>query len=223
MDFSLCLADPTKNSFVGDFELLHEDLRGKGTVESVSLVSLYKYIVATYDKESPFVVKYKDWSQRRKVTAKYAGFQIDKETGRYKKEAERIILGLNGNVTAIVIRYLFLQNDVDFINLAGYQALYFKQMKAAFDMNYENPASYEKLQKNISYLSEIIKSIQRLIFRGDETNEYRMRLYEFANRISLDITPEDIAMKKESGENIVDFKPYEEGYEIEKLGFIGDE
>ena len=118
MDFSRCLADPNSGSFVAAFEKLHEDFSGGIVLKAMPLESFYKYIVCAYDKESPIATSVREWAQCRRDSAKEANFPISGK--RYSKEAEDIILGNNIDANHFIARYLFLQNDVDFINLRAH-------------------------------------------------------------------------------------------------------
>ena len=141
---------------------------------------------------------------------------------RYLEEAEDIILGKNPVTNRVIARYLFLQNDVDFIKYQTYQALYYQQVKQSLGANFDNPGHYDKLKENIDNLSTDIKSLQTAIFHGDETKEMKMALYDFVAKISLDIRPEDIAERKLKGEDLVDDEPYPR-YQVDKMTFLNDE
>ena len=218
--FSKCKVNPGEEGFVEKFKSLHPDFMEPLELQEVKEKNFFAYVVATYDIESPFVIKYGDWAQRRRETAKAAGLPM--RGTRYLEEAEDIILGKNPVTNRIIARYLFLQNDIDFIKYQTYQALYYQQVKLSLGADFDNPGHYDKLKENIDKLSTDIKSLQTAIFHGDETKEMKMALYDFVAKISLDIRPEDIAERKLKGEDVVDDGPYP-GYVTGKMTFIGDE
>ena len=215
-----CKVNPEADDFIDRFKKLHPDLGAEITLDKVSEQSLFTYIVLTYDVESPYVIKFSDWAQRRRETAKAS--KMPMRDNRYHPEAEDIILGHNPQTNRMIARYLFLQNDIDFIKYQSYQALYYTQVKLSLEADYDNPAHYDKLKENIEKLSENIRMLQNAIFHGDETKELKKSLYDFVARISLDIRPEHRADKIEKGEDVVDDNPYI-NYTPRKLTFADDE
>jgi len=216
-----CKVDPTISGFVERFISLHKDMSTDLFLGEVNRDDVFKYIILTYDVKSPYVLKYKEWAQRRRETAKESGFPT--KEGKYIPEAERIILGKNQNVNKLIIRYLFLQNDIDFIRYQSYQALYFKQIKDSLEKDFEKPSDYDKLKQNIDILADELKSLQNAIFFGDETGELKKALYDFAGKISTDFRPEDVAKRLNEEKPIVDEEPYPKDYKVSDLKFIGDE
>lgn len=219
--YAKCKADPTDADFVNKFKSLHPDFREDLSFSEVSEKSFFAYVVLTYDIESPYVIKYRDWAQRRREAAKRCNFP--KKGDRYTDEVESFIFGFNKKTNKIILRYLFIQSDLDFINYQSYQSLYYRQSQAAIDLTFDNPAHYDKLKQNIDALTADMKALQTAIFHGDETKEMKKAFYDFVSNLSLDIRPEDIAEKKGNGEEIVDEKPYPENYKVTPLKFAGDE
>jgi hypothetical protein len=219
--YGKCKADPESPDFVKQFEDLHPDFKEELYLDKTSRRSVFAYIVFTYDIESPFVIRYKDWATRRMQTARKCGFP--KNGNEYHPEVESIILGKKPRVNTIVLRYLFLQNDIDFMQYQSYQAMYYRQVKNSLEADYENPSHYDKLKKNIDSLSKELKGLQTAIFHGDETKDMRKALYDFASKITLDFRPEHRAARVEKGEKAIDDSPYPKDYEPKKLTFNNDE
>ena len=221
-DYSKCKVDPSAPDFVDRFKQLHPDFREFLLLSDVSESSLFTYIVLTYDIHSPFVEKYKDWALRRRETAKAAGFKVVK--GEYVKEAESIIIGRSSSINRIIVRYLFLQNDLEFVKFQSYQALYYRQVVESMSSSSIKPADSAKLRSNIDELSGEIKALQKSIFSGNESKNMLMALYDFVANITYDFRPEQIADKKEKGEEVVDDLPYGKRHKkTEKLVFLDDE
>jgi len=220
-DYSKCKADPSADDFVDRFKQLHPDFKEFLFLSDVSEKSLFTYIVLTFDIQSPFVQKYKDWVSRRRETAKESGFRV--ERGKYLKEVESIIMGRIVSVNKVIVRYLFIQNDLDFIRLQGYQSLYYGQILQSMSSASVKPADSAKLRTNIEELSGEIKILEKSIFSGDESKNMLMALYDFVANITYDFRPEDIADKKDKGEEIVDEIPYGKKYKLDKLVFLDDE
>lgn len=218
--FADCLVDIGVADFVKKFRSLHNDLDLEFGVSGISDKSIIKYIVSTYDMNSPFVIDFVNYAQRRKQTTKFANFPT--EGNRWTLEADKIIMGNNLVVNRVVVRYLFLQGNLHFIRLNLYQALLFKQSIMIVQGGGDKPGDLEKLEKNVDGLTEKIEMLQKMVFHGDETDEYRKALYSFAENIRTDITPEDRADKLLKGEPIVDDVPFP-GYEVEQMHFLDDE
>lgn len=216
-----CKVNPEDEDFVEKFQSLHPDFTNDFFLDKkITLYSLFKYIVLTFDVESPYVIKYSDWAQRRRLTAKECGFPM--KGMHYLPEAESIILGKKQSTNRIILRYCFLQNDIDFIKHFSYQNMLYTQLKMVMDESIEKPADYDKLKKNIDDLTHELRGLENAIFHGDESKLLRSALYDFTARISLDIRPEDRADKIEEGEEVVDDVPYT-NYEKKKMTFADDE
>ena len=217
-----CKADPDAENFVKNFKALHPNIsKVKMVLGKITEESFYRYVVLTYDKNSPFVIRYKDWAQRRNETAKHSKFP--RASNKWDAEVENILLGFNPQANKVILEYLFLQNDIMFTQYQAYQALYKRQVKASLEEVYENPGHYEKLKKNIDSLATELRGLETAIFHGNESNELRKALYDFASKISTDFRPEEIAERKEEKEEVVDTSPYPDGYKPEEMSFVGDE
>ena len=220
-DCSKCKVDPSAPDFVDRFKGLHPDLGENLFLVQVSEKSLFTYIVLTYDMNSPFVEKYKDWALRRRETAKASGFRI--ERGAYNVEAENIILGKTAKVNKVIVRYLFLQNDLEFVKFQSYQALYYNQVVESMKAGSIKASEAKALRMNIDDLAGEVKSLQKSIFSGNETRDMLRSLYDFVANITYDFRPEQIADKKDNGEAVVDDLPYGKRHKrTEKLRFVDD-
>lgn len=218
--FNDCLIDLNEAGIVGKFRELSPELDKPFGLEQVSEQSLVKYIVATFDINSPFVSRYSDWGQRRMETGRYAEFPMVGQ--EFKEEAENIIFGQNDRVNHMIIWYLFIQNDIDFIQFQAYQSMFYKQIKASISADYDKPSDFDKLKNNIDVLTKEIKELQKVIFRGEESLGLRKKLYNFINEISVNFSPEDRAERLNNGEPVVDEEPYP-GYMPDDLKFLDDE
>lgn len=220
--YRLCKVDPNSPDFVKNFEDLHPDFREDLYLGKVSRYSVFRYVVLMYDVESPYVIKYKDITTRRMQVAKDCNFP--RNGIEYDPEAERVVLGKNQRTNKVALRYMFLQNDIDFLQYQSYQIMYYKQLKNTLEADYDDPAKYTKLKNSIDELSGELKKLQTIIFHGDESKEMRKALYDFASKINLDFRPEHRGKRIENGEKAVDASPYPKDYDGEqKLTFNGDE
>lgn len=218
--FGDCLVDIEGEDIVGKFKALHPKLNRPFELKMVSDESVVKYIVAMYDISSPFVRQYFDLRERRNHVAKYADFP--KKGGHYIEEVEDIVAGKNSIANDLIVRYMFCQADIDFIQLQTYQHMYYDQVKATVGNAFEKPGDFEKLKKNIDSLTSDIKRLQRSVFEGNEIKNLRNWLYNFVENISTDFRPEDRAERLQNGEEVVDHNPYGD-YQPNELKFLGDE
>lgn len=219
--YGKCKVDPESSDFVKQFEDLHPDFKEELFLEQVNKSSVYRYVVLMYDVESPYVIKYNDLTTRRMQVARNCNFP--RNGIEYHPEAERLVLGRNTRVNKVALRYMFLQNDIDFMQFQSYQAMYYKQLKTTFDADYDDPSKYTKLKKNIDELSKELKGLQTAIFHGEDNSNMKKALYDFASKINLDFRPEHRAKRVEDGKKAVDESPYPKDYEVEDLTFNNDE
>ena len=221
--FSNCLIDVEGKDFEEEFKALHSEMDRPVKITGISSQKLIKYIVSTYDINSPFVGKYKSWGQRRWETAKYAGFPKKRGTNKYTDEAEKVIYGLNDGANQLILWYLVCMNNMDFMRLQAKEAAYFSQVKTSIDGGYGKPNEDNKLQSNIDSLAQEIKALQLLVFSGKEESERLSELlYNFAFTVSVDFRPEDRAERIQHGKPVVDEPAYGQ-YEPDVLRFIDDE
>jgi len=220
--YSKCKVDPESSGFVKEFEDLHPDFKEDLFLGRTSRNSVFRFIVLMYDIESPYVIKYKDITTRRMQVARNC--QFPKNGVEYDPEAERLVLGKNPRINKVALRYMFLQNDIEFLQYQSYQIMLYKQLKNTLDANYDDPSKYTKLKTSIDELSAELKKMQVIIFHGDESKDMKRSLYDFASKINLDFRPEHRAKRIENGEKAVDESPYPDSYDGEqKLTFNNDE
>jgi len=75
----------------------------------------------------------------------------------------------------------------------------------------------------VAKITDKLESLEKAIFMGEEVSLMRKSLYEQAELQELDFSPEHIALKLADGEDLKDYSPYGEEYEIDEIKFIGDE
>ncbi len=218
--FRNCLIDLDGEGIVGKFKALHSELNRPFGLKKISESSLVRYIVAAYDKNSPYMQQHFDLVQRRRYSAKYAQFPVEED--QYVEEAEEILEGKNDVVNDLITRYLFCQHDLEFINLQAYQNMHFVQTRIAMGHLLDKPSDFDKLKSNIEALSNDIQEKRALVSNNEESDTLLRRIYGFAESISTDFRPEDRAKRVEQGEPVVDENPYGD-YEPSSLRFLDDE
>lgn len=228
MDFSKCLVDLSKSEsdIITDFVTLHKDLaefvRSRADKLNVPTPNLIRYIVSCYDKESPIVDEFKKrWTMRKKMAASYAGlFNLGKESNY---DVDSILYARNEFVNKIILRYLSLLFDREFLMYAVYSELLINQSEQLMRFEFDKPSDTARAKQTIEATQADLSALEEKVFSGGDVRELKNVLYEEAQKfIVSELRPENIVSRKERGEKAVDYNPYGDNYEVNKLRYIGD-
>ncbi len=149
-----------------------------------------KYIIYLYDKDSDLRSMFFDYRERKKESARLAGFKRGKD-GKYDTPVEGIILGQNKEVNHAIMCYLRQSKDPDFIMYSTYWELLSKEIEDALAI--DKPKDREYSRKNIEELGNKISELEKSIFGGVEVEELRKALYAEMEKEKLRLRPELIA------------------------------
>jgi hypothetical protein len=228
MDYKRCLIniDLSEKDVEDAFVSLHPNLDELiGEIRAsikVPIISIIKFIVSCYDRESPLVMTFRSqWMKKKREAAILAAFPRDGE--RYTDDAEAIILGKRHLTNKLIVRYLSLLHDNDFNMYAMYNEAKLGQSMELINSGFDSPGNAEKASANIERWSEKIQELEKTIFEGDDVRALRIALYEEAHRKISDLRPENLVDRMERGEKLVDSPPYGKDYTEDKLRFVGDE
>lgn len=156
-----------------------------------------KYIIYLYDKDSELRSLIFDYRERKKESAKRAGFRRNND-GHFNEESEKIIFGKNEVVNHAIMFYLRQSNDPDFILYSAFWELLSKEIEESFSTG--TPKERETVRKNIEELGNKISELEKHIFGGVESEELRRTLYADMEKQKLRLKPEisakDIKAKK---------------------------
>jgi len=174
-----------------------------------------KYIALMYDPASEIRNNIQHLPSKKRICAKIAGFEVvDK---RFAPLIEDMLVGKIKRVNGAIVAYCFLSLNIYVVAHAAYQDMYFRALQDSF-------FSYDKdTIKNIQELQDKLVKNEQMILQGDETEPMRKALYKFTSKIDLGINPESIVQKLESGDNLNDMNPYQDGYIPNKLRYAGVE
>jgi hypothetical protein len=192
----------------------------------ITIPMLVRYMVFAYDKNSHIAIEFKSrWIQKKKESAIRAGFPTinDGNLLKFTVESESIIFNKNPQFSDLIMLYLFIQWDSDWLMHSVYNEMYYNVMKDLQKYNYDKPSDLQKAKQNAEDIREDIDKLNYKIFSGMEDRTLVNLLYEDSYRKSLDLRPEQLITKKERGEPVVDITPYGSNYEIPVLKFIGDQ
>lgn len=215
---------------VADFMGLHDNFRTfaqtKTLPDKITLPMLIRYIVNCYDRNSAIVMQYKnEWIIKKKHSAIKAGFPMISVDGRDKfiSQCEDIIFNKMSGINDLIMCYLSIQYDSDFMMYSTYSEMYYNLMKDLQEYNFDKSIDFERTKKMAESIKDDIDRLDYKIFSGGEEREMKNVLYEFAYKRSLELRPEALITKKENGEPLVDINPYGDGYAVDKMKFLGDE
>lgn len=140
-----------------------------------------KYVVFCYDRQSPIFEKFKtDDVKRKTISASYAGFVHDPETGLFAPEVDNMLRCGNKDVNLMIIDYVRQYNDPEYsVLVAGYELLYQK-------LNSLSAAVIKQVVTDDSDLSDQLKNEK---LKGDLYNQAEtlsQRLSELSNKITTD-------------------------------------
>ena len=86
----------------------------------------------------------------------------------------------------------------------------------------EDATKRKAILQNIETLGDDIERLTNEYLQGDNNKNITKSLFEAIELEELDITPEDIAEKRMTGDKLDDFSPYGKEYKIGKLTYIPD-
>jgi len=189
---------------------------------AIPAIVIIKFVVLCYDKESPLIEQYrKRWTLRKKFAAEYSG--LIGMSKSYKEDVDAILYASNTTIAKLIIRYLSLLNDRDFLAYAVYSELLTKQSEQLLRFNFDRPSDAQRAKQNMETIQADLTSLEEKIFSGGDVRTLKNVLQEESTRFMVtDLRPENIVTKLENGEPIVDENPYGEGYEIKKPIFLGE-
>ena len=210
---------------IASFRELHEDFLNFCTLRpdklEVSTINIVKFIVLCYDKESPVVDSGKKrWGDKKREAAEQSDLFINKE---FIPDAEAILYGKNLEVNRIIVRYLSLQFDSDFMMYVMLQEMLLNSTTQLMTFNFDKPSDAAKAKANVDEILKDLREYEEKIFSGGDVKELTKALYENAKKFTVsDLRPENVLSRREKGEPVVDEAPYGDGYIPEEQRFLDD-
>jgi hypothetical protein len=220
MDFSKCLYDPF------DKKLLEKILSNKSLAEEFGASwgdadrikeNTCRFIVLMYDPDSPMIIEFKDFWQRKMECALLAGFKLNK-LGELDKDVEDVLTAENTAAYYAITKYMVLSGGMAHMTLWAYitQLAYIQKKFLS------GKADKNDLADSIKLRGEIKKLTDEVYGGADEVEKGRKMLYiQLASRQAF--RPENFVKRMEEGDSLIDGSPYGEDYEVSQSTFIGDE
>lgn len=228
MDFSKCLVDisQSEEKVLKAFSLLHNDLKifvdERPDKLDIPTFNIIKYVVSCYDKESPVVDENrKRWTLRKKSASTFAGlFQLPKDK---LDDVDLILYARNDEINKVIVRYLSLLYDRDFLMYAVYSELLINQSEQLLRFNFDKPSDTARAKQNVETLQADLNALEDKVFSGGDVRQLKNVLYGESHKFMVsELRPENIVSKKEKGQPLVDINPYGDRYKIDDLKFLGD-
>ena len=120
----------------------------------VSKKEVITYIILLYDMNTQLRREVPYLNQRKIIAAELAGFKKNKD-GKFKKEYEDVMLGLNGTTEAAISKYIRLFANPKYISLVYYWSIlsaeFFNISSSTESKDFKNTiANIEKLEAKIN-------------------------------------------------------------------------
>lgn len=171
-------------------------------------IKIIRFIILFYDLNSDMKNYVPDFWERKRICANLAGFKL-KDGKKYSKHVKDFLIGSNDIVNGMIIRYLLLFNNPDYIELKVATDMYQKQALKAMKLGVSAGLdTVKKINENLTNLNNKIKETTVLVFGGKESSKLEEKLYSEMERSRLEYRPEDIANVDAEGNKLKDYDKY---------------
>lgn len=196
LDCSVFLYDPSS-----DDKTLRTTLQKypefHATIPYVDKGKAIRYIILMYDMNNQEIQgHYQDVHTRKRECARLAGFEFTEDG--FNKEVEECLIGQVKEFNDMIIRYVRLFGNPDYISYVSYWNMLFNEQKNS--LNSTSPNEIEKIRKNIQSLTQEISRLSTDIFKGDDLKALKKELYRTMEWENLNLRPEHIAKQFDEGE-----------------------
>lgn len=173
--------------------------------KSVALGKLIRYIILLYDLSTEMNDVFKDVTTRKRECAILAGFEI-LDTYRFDSDVEDFIIGRTEVINNMIIKYVRLFNDPDYIILVSYWNMLLHEIGTSMNLNksdgdIKESKDLKDTRINIDALNKHISELSKNIFRDDDNRNLRKALYKTMEKERLILRPEDIASQITKSKN----------------------
>lgn len=157
----------------------------------LSKQKVLRYIVLVFDKASPLKIKYLDPIERRVIAGKIVGFP-ETNTGKFITFYTSIIQSAITEINRMVITYLFIQNEADFMVLVAYEEALRIQAANLVDKIDEGEKTKDIIA-NIDSLRKAIEKLKAVFVESKEDTLLERDVFIFTQSKRLRLRPEDYA------------------------------
>jgi hypothetical protein len=156
---------------------------------------ILRYIILVYDINSPLWQTTKDHNEKKVKAMLMAGMIADKHGKFDTPLQEALLYGSDSHISSMIVKYVYLFNNIDYVELVGMIQINFQTLKSIMDGK-GTKDTYKQLEQT----SARIKRLTKEVFGGEETKEIKEKLYEYLNMSRLNFRPEYIAQRLNKGE-----------------------
>lgn len=188
LDCSVFKYDPTKDHSLRKLEESHKDFQLPLGDNDPYRRRILKYIILYYDIATPLRVMFSN-DLRRKIEAYMLAFKVKKREKKLPRFIEEILIGQNWVVNTMIIRYVMLFYNDDYLRLMVFREMYGQISRKKIEGEDVKPSDIT----TINELNSNIKSLQRSIFGGDESMQLKEALYKVIEEEHFNLQPDLIA------------------------------
>lgn len=164
------------------------------------------YIILMYDIRSEIREQISDLGKQKAIAAEKAGFPL--ENNKFSPEVEDMLVGINENVNDMIVRYITLFNNPDYISYTASWELLYREIKKSMKSISLDSAELGKIRVNIEALRKTINELSASLFYGEDNIGLRKSLYKHMESEKIRLRPEHIATDISEGKLNLDVDPY---------------
>jgi hypothetical protein len=152
---------------------------------------ILRYAIYLHDLSSEMRTIHSDYATRKRECALKAGWKVEKESRKFSPEVENILVGTDPAANKIIISYIRINNDPNYILYASFSELLSVEMDNS--LKEKDPKIIKYIRENIDKLGGAIARLEESIFGGREIASMRRALYASMVTDSFIPRPETIA------------------------------
>lgn len=168
-----------------------------------------RYIALMYDMASEMGLVFPDLFKRKLGLAEMVNFKKTKQAGsnRFHPDVSEMLIGQNDKVNSMIIRYVRLFPDPDYVTYVSYQSMLLQQI--SLSMTATDAKIVKEIRQNVSGLNKDIAVLAERIFRGDTSRDLIKKLYSSMEEEKIGLRPEDVAAALRDGKLKIGSGQYE--------------
>ncbi len=179
---------------------------------TLPLAIILKYIAALYQEQTP-LRKIDNITKRKIIAASIAGFPTT-EQNEITEEGQDIINSKNEIVNKMIIRFCRIQRNPNFTRLVKTEEFYHNEF-TLFEIE-QDATKRATIMKNISTLGNDMQVLINELLIDDPNKNLSITLLEQIEAEQLELSPEYVAYRISSGEDMLKYSPYP-SYKPDKL------
>lgn len=165
----------------------------------ISFEKCLRYVMIYYTKNALRDV-IPEIAHRKKEAALLAGFELNKDTGKFAPDIEQMLLCNNLLVNRMIIRFLRRSENKKFMLICGFEEARAKQMQKLLDGIGDKDKELTRVViDNVKTLSKDIEELEMDLLNEDESPDLLELMYNEIDYSNLGISPEEIAEAEQDG------------------------